>query len=69
MLESRAERSVLGASLRGANTAVVDVGFNFLNPTTKLVHDMSNTRNGPGTIPAFDLAEDARFVLANLTSI
>ena len=32
MLESGAERSALGASLRGAETAVVDVGLKFLLP-------------------------------------
>ena len=34
MLESGAERSALGMSLRGADTAVVDVGLNFLRPKT-----------------------------------
>ena len=34
MLEFGAERSALGASLRGADTAVVDVGLNVLLPKT-----------------------------------
>ena len=57
MLESRAERSALGAA---PDAAVVDVGLKFLSPKTKLLNHTSKKTDDPSTISAqgacFDFA-------------
>ena len=57
MLESRAERSALGAA---PDVAAVDVGLNFLSPKTQLLNHTSKKKNDPSIISAqegcFDFA-------------
>ena len=64
MLDSRAERSALGAA---ADVAVVDVSMNFLSPKAELQNHTSKKMNYPSTISAqeasFDFAP-RRFIFA-----
>ena len=67
MLESRAERSALGAAPTGAapDIAVVDVGFNFLSPKSQVLTHANKKMNHPSTISA----QEACFDFALLRSI
>ena len=56
MLESRAERSALGAAPDIA-VVVVDVDLNVLCPNTYLKKPTSKQTHGPGTISASDLTQ------------
>ena len=62
MLESRAERSALGAA---PDVAVVDVGLKFLSPKTLLLNHTSKKTNDPSTISA----QEACFDFARLIFI
>ena len=58
MLESRGERSALGAA---PDIAVVDVGLTFLCPKPLLLNHASKPTNDPSTISASDFAHEVRF--------